>query len=66
MDALGAQAGAVLGRTRVAEVLSAEGLGWRKQEGWFGERVDPGFAEKSNCLRGQAFEDPSDSATCPG
>ncbi len=35
-----------MGRTRVAEVLSAEGLRWRKQEGWFGERVDPEFAEK--------------------
>ena len=35
-----------MGRTRVAEVLSAEDLRWRKQEGWFGERVDPEFAEK--------------------
>ena len=35
-----------MGRTRVAEVLSAEGLRWRKQEGWFGERVDSQFAEK--------------------
>ena len=35
-----------MGRTRVAEVLSAESLRWRKQEGWFGERVDPEFAEK--------------------
>lgn len=35
-----------MGRTRVAEVLSNEGLRWRKQEGWFGERVDPEFAEK--------------------
>jgi len=38
--------GVGMGRTRVAEVLSAEGLRWRKQEGWFGERVDPEFAEK--------------------
>ncbi len=35
-----------MGRTRIAEVLSAEGLRWRKQEGWFGERVDPEFASK--------------------
>jgi len=35
-----------MGRTRVAEVLSREGLRWRKQEGWFGERVDPEFAVK--------------------
>jgi len=38
--------GVGMGRTRVAEVLSNEGLRWRKQEGWFGERVDPEFAEK--------------------
>ena len=38
--------GVGMGRTRVAEVLSVEGLRWRKQEGWFGERVDPEFAEK--------------------
>ncbi len=38
--------GVGMGRTRVAEVLSAEGLRWRKQEGWFGERVDPEFAAK--------------------
>jgi transposase len=35
-----------MGRTRIAEVLVAEGLRWRKQEGWFGERVDPEFAQK--------------------
>ncbi len=33
-------------RTRVAEILGREGLRWRKQEGWFGERVDPEFAVK--------------------
>ena len=35
-----------MGRTRVAEVLSAEDLRWRKQEGWFGERVDPSSPKK--------------------
>lgn len=38
--------GVGMGRTRIAEVLVAEGLRWRKQEGWFGERVDPEFAVK--------------------
>lgn len=33
-------------RSRIAELLHAEGLGWRTQETWFGERVDPAFAEK--------------------
>ena len=47
---LSEEKGVGMGRTRVAEVLSREGLRWRKQEGWFGERVDPEFAEK----RGQS------------
>ena len=33
-------------RSRISEVLIAEGLRWRTQESWFGERVDPEFAEK--------------------
>ena len=44
---LSEEKGVGMGRTRVAaEVLSREGLRWRKQEGWFGERVDPEFAVK--------------------
>lgn len=30
----------------IGEILLIEGLCWRQQEAWFGERVDPGFAEK--------------------
>jgi transposase len=33
-------------RSRINEILLAEGLRWRQQETWFGERVDPAFAEK--------------------
>ncbi len=33
-------------RSRISELLIAEGLRWRTQETWFGERVDPEFAEK--------------------
>jgi len=33
-------------RSRIGELLAAEGLRWRTQETWFGERVDPAFAEK--------------------
>jgi transposase len=33
-------------RSRIDDILLAEGLRWRKQETWFGERVDPEFAEK--------------------
>lgn len=33
-------------KTRIFEILQAEGLRWRHQESWFGERVDPDFAKK--------------------
>lgn len=32
--------------SRIRQLLQAEGLRWRKQEGWFGERLDPEFAQK--------------------
>jgi transposase len=35
-----------MSRSRVGAVLFAEGLRWRSQETWFGERVDPEFAAK--------------------
>src|SRR5919107_3529888 len=33
-------------RSRVSEVLLAEGLKWRQEETWFGTRVDPEFERK--------------------
>ena len=33
-------------KTRIFEILHEEGLRWRHQESWFGERVDPEFAKK--------------------
>jgi transposase len=41
-----------MGQTRMFEILQAEGLRWRKQETWFGERVDPDLAEKRGPLNG--------------
>ena len=38
--------GITMKRSRIDELLIAEGLRWRKEETWFGERVDPAFAEK--------------------
>ena len=38
--------GIPISRARIGKLLVAEGLRWRAQETWFGERVDPAFAEK--------------------
>jgi transposase len=38
-------------RTRIDELLLDEGLRWRTQETWFGERVDPAFGEKRGSSR---------------
>ena len=43
---LSEQKGIAMKRSRLGEVLLTEGLRWRKQETWFGERVDPDFAAK--------------------
>jgi transposase len=40
-----------ISRSRISELLIAEGLRWRSQETWFGERVDPEFAEKRGASR---------------
>jgi len=40
------QKGIAMRRSRIGEILLKEGLRWRRQETWFGERVDPEFAEK--------------------
>ena len=37
-------------RSRIDDLLIAEGLRWRTQETWFGERVDPEFAKKRGAL----------------
>jgi transposase len=39
-----------ISRSQLDRVLSGEGLRWRKEETWFGERVDPAFAEKRGPL----------------
>lgn len=33
-------------RSRLSEILVREGLKWRHEETWFGDRVDPEFARK--------------------
>jgi transposase len=43
--------GIAMRRSRIDEILLKEGLRWRKHETWFGERVDPEFAEKRGASR---------------
>ncbi len=43
--------GITMKRSRISEIFRHEGLRWRKQEGWFGARVDPDFAEKRGPLK---------------
>ena len=38
--------GIAMRRSRISEILIQEGLKWRREETWFGERVDPDFARK--------------------
>ena len=38
--------GIAMRRSRISEILIREGLRWRREETWFGERVDPDFARK--------------------
>jgi transposase len=45
-DYLNEHKGIPIKRSRIGEILVDEGLKWRHQETWFGERVDPEFAEK--------------------
>jgi len=47
---LSEQKGIPMKSSRLDEVLLSEGLRWRKQETWFGERVDPDFAAKRGRL----------------
>ncbi len=43
---LNEQKGIAIKRSRIDEILLKEGLRWRRHESWFGERIDPEFAEK--------------------
>jgi transposase len=45
------QEGIPIKRSRIDEILTGEGPRWRKQETWFGARVDPEFAERRGSSR---------------
>lgn len=44
--------GIAMSRSRMSEIFRNEGLRWRQQEGWFGQRVDPDFAQKRGSSNG--------------
>jgi transposase len=46
-------------RSRIDDILLAEGLRWRTQETWFGERVDPDFAQKRGSSKPSTRRHPS-------
>ena len=50
--------GIAMRRSRIGEIPLKEGLRWRRQETWFGERVDPEFAEKRGASRRSAPHHP--------
>jgi transposase len=45
-------------RSRVGEILLAEGLKWRQEETWFGARGDPDFARKRGRLSASTLHHP--------
>ena len=51
--------GVTMKRSRMSEIFKHEGLRWRQQEGWFGQRVDPDFAEKRGSPYGFTLAYPS-------
>ena len=52
-------AGLAIKRSRIDELLLAEGLRWRTQETWFGERADPECSAKAS----EAPHEPSTDGT---
>ena len=43
--------GIAIQRSRIDDILIREGLRWRRQETWFGTRLDPAFAENRRRLK---------------
>lgn len=48
---LSEEKGVMMGRSRMSEIFRNEGLRWRQQEGWYGQKVDPEFAQKRGSSR---------------
>ena len=50
-------------RSRISEIFIQEGLSWRHDESWFGERVDPDFARKRGAITNLYTTPPEGSVT---
>jgi hypothetical protein len=50
-------------KTRIFEILHEEGLRWRHQETWFGDRVDPDARQSQGAIERLRKEPPAHSAT---
>ena len=50
-------------RSRISEIFIEEGLSWRHEESWFGERVDPDFARKRGAITTLYTTPPQGSVT---
>ena len=50
-------------RSRISEIFIQEGLRWRHEETWFGERVDPDFAKKRGAIETVYTAPPAGSVT---
>jgi len=50
-------------RSRISEIFIQEGLSWRHEESWFGERVDPDFARKRGAITSLYTTPPEGSVT---
>lgn len=50
-------------RSRISEIFVREGLKWRQQETWFGQRVDPDFARKRGRSRNSTRSRPREASS---
>ncbi len=51
-------------RSRLSEIFQHEGLRWKQEEGWMGERVDPDFAQKRGSSNDSISGHPSTVLSC--
>ena len=61
---LSAVKGIAMKRTRMDELWLAEGVRWRQQDTWLGERVDPACAEQRGSSRRFIRRRPQGVSSC--